>query len=79
MKIYDFPDKEFKIIILQKLSEMQKNIDKQKIKLGKEYLNKMLMKFNKKENDKKEINQNLRAELNNDRIEQFNNEFQQHT
>jgi len=39
----------------------------------------MLMKFNKKENDKKETNQNLRAELNNDRIEQFNNEFQQHT
>ena len=37
------------------------------------------MKFNKKENDKKETNQNPRAELNNDRIEQFNNEFQQHT
>jgi len=35
MKIYDFPDKEFKIIILQKLSEMQKNIDKQKNKIRK--------------------------------------------
>lgn len=46
MKIYDLPDKEFKIIILKKLSEMQENIDKQ-IKLGKQYMNKMSMKFNK--------------------------------
>ena len=35
MKIYDFPDKEFKIIILKKLSEMQKNIDKHKNKIRK--------------------------------------------
>lgn len=35
MKIYDFPDKEFKITILKKLSEMQKNIDKQKDKIRK--------------------------------------------
>lgn len=35
MKIYDFPDKEFKITILKKLSEMQKNIDKQKNKIRK--------------------------------------------
>lgn len=35
MKIYDFPDKEFKITILKKLSEMQKNIDKEKNKIRK--------------------------------------------
>ena len=35
MKIYDFPDKEFKIIILKKLSEMQKNIDKHNNKIRK--------------------------------------------
>lgn len=61
MKIYDFPDKEFKITILKKLSEMQKIQTNKKIKLEKEYLKKMLIKFNKKENDKKETNQNLRS------------------
>ena len=40
MKIYDFPDKEFKITILKKLSEMQKNIDKQKNKIRKRILEK---------------------------------------
>ena len=33
MKIYDFPDKEFKIIILKKLSEMQKNTYKNNNKI----------------------------------------------
>lgn len=46
MKIYDLPDKEFNIRLLKKLSEIQENIDKH-TKLGKQCLNKMLMKFNK--------------------------------
>lgn len=76
MKIYDLPDKEFNIRLLKKLSEIQENIDKH-TKLGKQCLNKMLMKFNKEIETIR--NRNPRAEQNNDRTEQFNKELQQQT
>lgn len=76
MKIYDLPDEEFNIRLLKKLSEIQENIDKH-TKLGKQCLNKMLMKFNKEIETIR--NRNPRAEQNNDRTEQFNKELQQQT
>lgn len=41
MEIYQLLDKELKIIVLRKLSELQDNTDRQLNEPGKQYINKM--------------------------------------
>lgn len=41
MEIYELPDKELKVIILKKLSEMQENTNRQQNKSRRQYMNKM--------------------------------------
>ena len=41
MEIYDLQDKDFKIIILKKLNEMQENMDRQQNEVKKTHMNKM--------------------------------------
>lgn len=46
MKIYELPEKKFKLSILKKLSERQENTDN-KIKSGKQSMNKMRISIKK--------------------------------
>lgn len=41
MEIYELPDKELKVIILKKLSEMQENTNRQQNKSRRQYMSKM--------------------------------------
>lgn len=59
MKISDLLDKEFKVIILKKLSELQEAKKDNSAKSGKQYMNKMNLT---KRNHKKELNRDSGAE-----------------
>lgn len=41
MEIYDLPDKEFKILVLKKVCELQENTENNSTKSEKQYMNKI--------------------------------------
>lgn len=77
MEIYELPDKELKVIILKKLSEMQENTNRQQNKSRRQYVNKMRSLI--KRGHKKEPKKNPGAIEYNDRTEKLNRELQQQT
>lgn len=77
MEIYALPEKEFRMILLKKFSELWENTGRQLNEIRKT-MYKQNKKFNKematikKENTKKQINRNPRVETHNNWTEEFN-------
>lgn len=61
MEIYKLPDREFTIIVLRKLSELLENTDRNSMKSGKKYTNKITVQKSYR-NHKKGPNRNYGTE-----------------